>query len=531
MDPKNRKFKDCENEPQLSPRLNSKIRADVTERMQKIREVLDQAGHRLNEVVAEAVSGIEKISTLESVEGTTGNTPHAENKIRQEHGKLPEKCFQTRNSLLTDLFNEGKHLKAVYNVWAAILFLLFLHTISHDLIETGTVQLGFLTIFIGFDQFTQVIKIWLLMTLSSFAVYICHSFWAHQRVKFQPNSVVMEIWDYTWLSMLIVYQSAFLYIPVQAVLLARFPPPSALIVTMEQVRMMMKIHAFVRSTSPRVIDYKPHTEGREMNYPGFSKFLYFMFAPTLIYRDNYPRTKEIRWSFVVSCFVQVIFVMFFVAFVYERFISPTYRDYGRDPITLRNFTPKLFNSMLPGMGMYMCGFYCLLHSWFNAWAELLTFGDRLFYRDWWTATSFDAFYRNWNIVVHDWLYTYLYKDFYEIIVPGNKHVAMFIVFAVSALFHEFILSISFRLFYPMLFILFGGIGYPLVYITRKTPRNFGNLFLWLLLSFGNGLLLTFYSSEYYARVNCSGYKDQIMDAFVPRSLLCNSTSPVQGSFI
>ncbi|XP_015119013.1 sterol O-acyltransferase 1 isoform X2 [Diachasma alloeum] len=504
---------------------------DVKERMQKLREILDEVRNRLNDIVTEAVERIERIVPAGPIGKAAGNTLHADKKPTQEHGKLPEKCFQTRNSLLTDLFNESKHMKAVYNVWAAILFLLFLHTISHDLIETGTVQLGFLTIFIGFDQFTQVIKIWLLMTLSSFAVYVFHSFWAHQRVKFQPNSVVLEIWDYIWLSMLIAYQSAFLYIPAQAVLSAKFPPPSALVITMEQVRMMMKIHAFVRSTSPRVISYKPHAEGKEMKFPGFSKFLYFMFAPTLVYRDNYPRTRTIRWSFVVSCFVEVIFVMFFVAFLYERFISPTYGDYGRDPITVRNFTPKLFNSMLPGMGMYMCGFYCLLHAWFNAWAELLKFGDRMFYRDWWTATSFDAFYRNWNIVVHDWLYTYLYKDCYEIIVPGNKHVATFIVFGISALFHEFILSISFRLFYPMLFLFFGGIGYPLVYITRKTPRNFGNLFLWLLLSFGNGALLTFYSSEYFARVNCSGYGDQIMDAFVPRSILCNITSPANVSSI
>jgi sterol O-acyltransferase len=59
-----------------------------------------------------------------------------------------------------------------------------------------------------------------------------------------------------------------------------------------QVRLMMKTHAFVRSNVPRALAYKPHQseDSQEMTpCPGFSKFLYFLFVPTLIYKDNYPR--------------------------------------------------------------------------------------------------------------------------------------------------------------------------------------------------------------------------------------------------
>ena len=79
--------------------------------------------------------------------------------------------------------------------------------------------------------------------------------------------------------------------------------------------------------------------GNTMELPGFSKYLYFLFVPTLIYRDKYPRyafllctslcardmqcilnfktraanlmcfyvdsTAEIRWKYVVSNFAQV----------------------------------------------------------------------------------------------------------------------------------------------------------------------------------------------------------------------------------
>ena len=31
-------------------------------------------------------------------------------------------------------------------------------------------------------------------------------------------------------------------------------------------------------------------------------------------------------------------------------------------------------------------------------------------QDWWNSPSYADWYRSWNVVVHDWLYTYVYKD-------------------------------------------------------------------------------------------------------------------------
>ncbi|XP_015118994.1 sterol O-acyltransferase 1 isoform X2 [Diachasma alloeum] len=492
---------------------------DVRERMQKLQQdVLDQVGDRLNDMVTEVIEGIENIahsgtvpsSALEKLELGGG-------------GKLPEKDFRIRNSVLTDVFNDVKHVRPIYNVWLMILLSLLLHTISNDLIEKGKVNLGFVTIAAGLAKFPDVIRLWSLMFTSSLSVYAFHSFWARQRLKFQPKSPLVRVWDYTWLLIFLIYQLAFLYLPARAVLAAELPPPSTLIVVMEQVRMIMKIHAFVRSTSPTVISYKPHTEGRELDFPGFSKFLYFMFAPTLIYRDSYPRTRTISWRFVVWHFLEVGFVIFFVAFLCERFIFPTYKNFGVEPVTLSNVLPKICSSVLPGLGLYLSGFYCLLHAWMNAWAELLKFGDRMYYKDWWNSVSYGSFYRNWNVVIHDWLYTYIYKDFYEIVFPRKKAIAMSSVFFISAVFHEYILSIAFHMFYPMLFVIFLATGYPLVWLTQKRSHSFGNVFLWFSLLFGNGLLLSTYSMEYFARVNCPGFGDDFLDIILPRSWMCNST--------
>ena len=32
----------------------------------------------------------------------------------------------------------------------------------------------------------------------------------------------------------------------------------------------------------------------------------------------------------------------------------------------------------------------------------------LILQDWWNVTNYASFYRTWNIIVHDWLYEYIY---------------------------------------------------------------------------------------------------------------------------
>lgn len=36
---------------------------------------------------------------------------------------------------------------------------------------------------------------------------------------------------------------------------------------------------------------------------------------------------------------------------------------------------------------------------------------QLCFQDWWNSTSYANYYRTWNVVVHDWLYYYAYRDF------------------------------------------------------------------------------------------------------------------------
>jgi sterol O-acyltransferase len=68
-------------------------------------------------------------------------------------------------------------------------------------------------------------------------------------------------------------------------------------------------------------------------------------------------------------------------------------------------------------------------------------------------------------------------------------------------FHEYILAFSLNFFLPTLFLLFGGFGFALVFIkTFQGPM--GNVFMWLGLMAGTGIIISSYSIEYFARINC-----------------------------
>lgn len=161
------------------------------------------------------------------------------------------------------------------------------------------------------------------------------------------------------------------------------------------------------------------------------------------------------------------------------------------------------------------GFYLFLHSWLNGWAEMLRFADRQFYRDWWNAASFGEYYRNWNVVVYDYLYEYVYRDVYIRCGKGGRVLASCAVFALSGLVHEYIIGFTLGFCYPILFVEFSGLGLLLGFI--KCNSAVGNVFLWILIATGAGIQCkcTFYSIELCAGINCHQTDDTWLDLFVP----------------
>lgn len=52
---------------------------------------------------------------------------------------------------------------------------------------------------------------------------------------------------------------------------------------------------------------------------------------------------------------------------------------------------------------WLLGFIYVFHHLLNITGELLRFGDREFYRDWWNCKNLAGFWRMWNMPVHNFL--------------------------------------------------------------------------------------------------------------------------------
>lgn len=155
------------------------------------------------------------------------------------------------------------------------------------------------------------------------------------------------------------------------------------------------------------------------------------------------------------------------------------------------------------------------------WLCLCVYTFAFFPQDWWNSTSYSNYYRTWNVVVHDWLYYYAYKDFLWFFTKRLRAVAMLAVFAVSATVHEYALAVSLNFFYPVLFVLFMFFGMAFNFIVNDSrKRPIWNVLMWTSLFAGNAVLLCFYSQEWYARQHCPLKNPTFLDYIRPRSWTC-----------
>ena len=60
----------------------------------------------------------------------------------------------------------------------------------------------------------------------------------------------------------------------------------------------------------------------------------------------------------------------------------------------------------------------------NLLGEVLRFGDRKFYSDWWNAQTIGGFWKAWNIPVHRWATRYSSSRFRKYIKGGNSLVTL-----------------------------------------------------------------------------------------------------------
>lgn len=422
--------------------------------------------------------------------------------------------FKARESTLTTLIESSLHIRAMYHIFVVILIILLLDTVVFDLIEYGKINIGLRVVANGFGDFKRGVRIWLYQFCLALSLYPGLLMFAFGARHLRKSPGILKIWTRLGVAGVVTLQAALIGIPTWQLANKHLAVASAISVTCEMFRFAMKIHAVTMACAPRCLDERKPL-------PTFKHYLYFLFAPTLVYRDQYPRTKKTRWSVVAFHFSEVAAIVFYDSFLWERFILPYWSDYGKQTQVEASYVVRgMFGCILPGMLSFLCGFYCLLHAWMNAFAEMLTFADKQFYEEWWTKSQFSHYYRSWNLVVYSWLRDHIYKP----LAPRmGRGTATLIVFLVSSIAHEVVLALSFGFFYPVLLVEFGVLGLIFVPLTAKSGRRFPNVFnviMWLSFFIGNGLLWSLYPMEYFARQNCPASDNDRF--YIPKSWTCPS---------
>ncbi|XP_003463783.2 diacylglycerol O-acyltransferase 1 isoform X2 [Cavia porcellus] len=224
---------------------------------------------------------------------------------------------------------------------------------------------------------------------------------------------------------------------------------------------------------------------------------YFIFAPTLCYELNFPRSPRIRKRFLLRRLLEILFFTQLQVGLIQQWMVPTIQN-SMKPFRDMDYSriiERLLKLAVPNHLIWLIFFYWFFHSCMNAVAELMQFGDREFYRDWWNSESVTYFWQNWNIPVHKWCLRHFYKP---LVRRGNsKWMANTGVFLASAFFHEYVLSIPLRMFRLWAFTAMIA-QVPLAWIVgRFFQGNYGNAAVWLTLIIGQPMAVLMYVHDYY----------------------------------
>ncbi|RLN12700.1 diacylglycerol O-acyltransferase 1-like [Panicum miliaceum] len=252
--------------------------------------------------------------------------------------------------------------------------------------------------------------------------------------------------------------------------------------------------------------YGNYVDPENMKDPTIKSLLYFMLAPTLCYQPTYPRTTCIRKGWVIRQLVKCLIFTGLMGFIIEQYINPIVKN-SKHPLkgNFLNAIERVLKLSVPTLYVWLCMFYCFFHLWLNILAELLRFGDREFYKDWWNAKTVEEtalHYLTDNIVmvltdkhilqvtdnglpfcqpVHKWIIRHIY---FPCIRKGfPRGVAILISFLVSAVFHEICVAVPCHIFK---FWAFFGIMFQ-VFLTRYLQDKFqnimvGNMIFWFFFS-------------------------------------------------
>ncbi|KAK1163430.1 diacylglycerol O-acyltransferase 1-like [Acipenser oxyrinchus oxyrinchus] len=224
---------------------------------------------------------------------------------------------------------------------------------------------------------------------------------------------------------------------------------------------------------------------------------YFLLAPTLCYQLNFPRNVIIRKWFVARRALEIVLLSQLMIAMIQQLIFPLILKSSR-LFTEMDMTAKIKHVMelvAPNNFIWIILFYWFCHSVLNFMAELLKFGDREFYADWWNSDNLNRFWTTLNLPFHKWSMRHVYRP---LLMQGfPQWQAQVIVYMVSAALCEYVIAIPLEMFRFWIFATIVLQAKMTLLLGRFSSGNYGNCLVWLCMLMGPPIAVLTYLHDYY----------------------------------
>ncbi|KAL8732938.1 MAG: hypothetical protein Q9181_003772 [Wetmoreana brouardii] len=234
------------------------------------------------------------------------------------------------------------------------------------------------------------------------------------------------------------------------------------------------------STLPEIYSQCPYPRNVTI-----SNLAYYWWAPTLVYQPVYPRSSSIRWVFVAKRVAECIGLSVFIWLASAQYAAPLLRNSLDKMATLdiASIIERLMKLSTISLIIWLAGFFAIFQSILNALAEIMRFGDREFYTDWWNSPSVGNYWRTWNKPMYHFMRRHIYSP---LLGRGYSYVfASAMVFVFSGLLHELLVGVP---THNILGVAFVGMVVQLPMIAMTAPlekmqgingRVTGNCIFWI----------------------------------------------------
>ncbi|KAM7002553.1 diacylglycerol O-acyltransferase 1-like [Tautogolabrus adspersus] len=237
-------------------------------------------------------------------------------------------------------------------------------------------------------------------------------------------------------------------------------------------------------------------EGALNEHLTFKDLYYFLLAPTLCYQKDFPHTSRVRINKLLHRLLEMVIVIQIMVGIVQQWIEPIFQrsenSFSSMDITMK--VEHLVGLAAPTHFLWLL-FFFLSHSYLNFCAELLRFGDRHFYGDWWNATTLTSFWDNWNIPFQKWCHRHVYTRLVE--NNASPSQAKLLVFTMSAALFECMIALPLHSCRLWIFLMMVFELLVAVFLGNYFEGNYGNGLVWLCLLLGPPLAVTTYFHDHY----------------------------------